>query len=329
MKVIRHDIDPDGDLLIVLKRPNSLNLMPHLPMDDFPWPPPHYGSILVDLSNKDDVQIEFRVFSLLMLRSSMFFRKMLTSPWKETVEASTASPRLLRVSATDWNADALAVVIDIIHDRSYWNDIPHGLSNFFLAHIAAIVDYYQCAECPRIKAVTKQWESGFRFDIGMNAWITNLYIALVFSWKSFRSTIVPHVLEKSHDLTRLTPIYDLPMGETLRTIENKRQAILGKLLARIDAMAPGIWEDRTDCSDECYLSIRRRLPTVFPRLPVSRSLIGCSIAEVLSKIDDLLPAHEYYHGGDCGVNSMMYEATWEMYRDVRQASYEIFKDTMQ
>ncbi|UZP32494.1 hypothetical protein NXS19_000310 [Fusarium pseudograminearum] len=257
MKVIRHDIDPDGDLLIVLKCPNSLNLMPHLPLDGFPWPPPHYGSILVDLSNKDNVQIEFRVFSLLMLRSSMFFRKMLTSPWKETVEESATSPRLLRVSATDWNADALAVVLDIIHNCSYENDIPHGLSNFFLAHIAAIVDYYQ--------------------------------------W----------------------------------TIENKRQAILGKLLARIDAIAPGIWEDRTGCSDECYLSMRRRLPTVFPRLPVSRSLIGCSIIEVLKKIDDLLPAHEHYHGGDCGVNSMMYEAIWEMDRDVRQASYETFKDSMQ
>ncbi|CAF3501146.1 unnamed protein product [Fusarium graminearum] len=326
MKVIRHDVDPDGDLVIVLKRPNSLNLMPHLPMDDFPWPPPHYGSILVDLSNKDDVQIEFRVFSLLLIRSSMFFRKMLTSPWKETVEESTASPpRLLRVSATDWNADALAVVLDIIHDRSYEYAIPHGLSNFFLARVAAIVDYYQCAECPRIKAVTKQWESGFRLDMITHAWIMNLYIALVFSWKTFHSTLVPLVLENSHDLTRVTPIYDLPMGETLRTMDNKRQAILGKLLARIDAMAPGIWEGRTDCSDECYLSMRRRLPTVFPRLPVSRSLIGCSIAEVLSKIDDLLPTHEYYHGGNCVVNLIMYEATWEMYRDVRQASYEILQ----
>lgn len=216
MKVIRHDVVPDGDLLIVLKSPNSLNLMPHLPMDDFPWPPPHYGSILVDLSNKDDVQIEFRVFSLLLIRSSMFFRKMLTSPWKETVEESTASPpRLLRVSAADWNTDALAVILDIIHDRSYEYAIPHGLSNFFLAHVAAIVDYYQCAECPRIKAVTEQWESGFRLDMITNAWIMNLYIALVFSWKTFRSTLVPLVLENSHDLTRVTPIYDLPMGETL------------------------------------------------------------------------------------------------------------------
>ncbi|OBS26310.1 hypothetical protein FPOA_00251 [Fusarium poae] len=165
MKVIRHDIDPKGDLLIVLKRPNTLNLMPDPPIehDSYRPPPPYYRRILVDPSQNDNIEIEFRVSSSKMIRSSAFFERMLGGPWKEAVQEATGSPQLRRVSATDWNTDALTIVLNIIHDRAGEEYVPQDPNNFLLVHIAAIVDYYHCHKCTHIEAAMWQWAQNVTF----------------------------------------------------------------------------------------------------------------------------------------------------------------------
>ncbi|KAH7006364.1 hypothetical protein EDB82DRAFT_473033 [Fusarium venenatum] len=148
MKVIRHEIDPKGDLLIVLKHPNTLNLMPDPPTKHESYRPPH--PYYDDPSDDEEVEIEFRVCSLRMIQSSTLFKKMFGGPSKEAVEEATASSHLRKVSATDWNGDALAVVLNIIHDRTGENDVPQEPSTFLLAHITVIVDNYRCEESKRV-----------------------------------------------------------------------------------------------------------------------------------------------------------------------------------
>ncbi|KAM0237494.1 hypothetical protein ACHAPO_004141 [Fusarium lateritium] len=232
MNIIRHDIDPYGDLSIVLKHPNTLNLMPDLPTEyeSFCPPPPYDGWIINDPSNNEEFEVEFRVSSLHMIRSSTFFKKMLGGPWKEAVEA-TASSHLRRVSATDWNYEALMIVLNIIHKRNRNNDVPHDVNTFLLAHIAVIVDYYQCEKCTHIKAAIRQWAQNGKLH--RSGYVVELYISLVFSWHSSVNSMTTRVLRNNPDLT-LINVNDLPMAELLSQFTASNFRILTKSFYRDD-----------------------------------------------------------------------------------------------
>ncbi|CEI63876.1 hypothetical protein FVEN_g12954 [Fusarium venenatum] len=183
MKVIRHEIDPKGDLLIVLKHPNTLNLMPDPPTKHESYRPPH--PYYDDPSDDEEVEIEFRVCSLRMIQSSTLFKKMFGGPSKEAVEEATASSHLRKVSATDWNGDALAVVLNIIHDRTGENDVPQEPSTFLLAHITVIVDNYRCEECTH---------SGSYVTMGAKCHMSSIrgYRELIY-FTGFLMVLLPHL----------------------------------------------------------------------------------------------------------------------------------------
>jgi hypothetical protein len=279
MEVIEHDIDPNGDLLIILKRPNTQNMIQH----DLPDVPPKQlnrpsvssGLPVFDTSGKtstvilwvtvelieeigrEKVEIQLRVSSYHMILASPVFEKMLKGPWVEaTAPEAPASPDfspspislfaesigtlpsdrsttppdpsgavvpasdtssiasvisvlpLRHVSATGWDADALVVILNIVHGRH--QDVPRNVSLTIFAHFATIVDYYQCERSVELAAIP--WRDPFDTDLNVERLIVWLYIAWVFSWGSFFSAMAGVALRRSSGL-KLIETHDLPVGE--------------------------------------------------------------------------------------------------------------------
>ncbi|GKU20859.1 unnamed protein product [Fusarium langsethiae] len=271
MKVIQHDIDPGGDLLIVLKCPNSLILTPHLPKEDDVCQPLPFSSLSIfgdDFGSKD-VEVEFRVSSYHMIQSSTFFEKMLKGPWKETQaenrdiesrfqalsceetaeDIATTPIRIRRVSATGWNANALATVLNIIHGNTSGKHVPRDVNYVFLAQVAVIVDYYQCEGC--VLVATELWRGTVDFPELVHSNIMKLYISWVFSWDKRFSHAAWHSSADSLGLT-LSEINDLPVAELLDILEHRRQDGIEKILTRFDDLAE-IFLD--NCSYMCPAAV--------------------------------------------------------------------------
>jgi hypothetical protein len=116
------------------------------------------------------------------------FEKMLKGPWKESSSANPSSAvgshaasgcSYREISTTGWNANALLTVFKIIHGQYY--DVPRTVSVEFIAQVAIIVNYYQCAEV--VSSTAEHWyRSKYRASIkyGGKA-IMWLFIAWVFS----------------------------------------------------------------------------------------------------------------------------------------------------
>jgi hypothetical protein len=66
---------------------------------------------------------------------------MLEGPWEEST-ASSDSRRI--ITASEWDADAMLILMRIIHGRI--RHVPRSISLEMLAKIAVLVDYYDCHE---------------------------------------------------------------------------------------------------------------------------------------------------------------------------------------
>lgn len=117
MKSFTHTIDPEGDLIVVLKEPNTQKVVPEVSLrptegpvnrdfklDDTvvnlppvacriptdgaprkPLPSNKYGILLTKcLDTADQIEIRFRVSTRHLILASVTFKKMLSGPWKES-----------------------------------------------------------------------------------------------------------------------------------------------------------------------------------------------------------------------------------------------------
>lgn len=186
MKVVDHDLDPDGDVILVLKNPNAPFAVWK---DEDQWPcvfkskpqPPNgtedqpnderddAGSdagqdIDVDQASQNDEpkemrseiseqlaeelkEIRMRLSSKHLTLASVYFKSMLKGPWQE-VQSSENSPRL--IIAEDWDEEALLRLMKTIH--GYTRQVPRELDLERLAKMAVLVYYYQCHEAVEVFA---------------------------------------------------------------------------------------------------------------------------------------------------------------------------------
>jgi hypothetical protein len=90
--------------------------------------------------------IEIRVSSRHVALASTQFKRTLTGAWKEGT--TLRSQGFLRMEIAEWDADALLILMNIIHGRT--RSVPRLISLEVLAKIAVLVDYYECAEVVEI-----------------------------------------------------------------------------------------------------------------------------------------------------------------------------------
>ncbi|KAF4485556.1 hypothetical protein FAGAP_11597 [Fusarium agapanthi] len=93
------------------------------------------------LEEGGSTQVEFRVSSRHLSLVSPVFRAMLESQFKESRPNDQG---LYELQASEWDAEALVILLDIIH--GHHREVPKRISVETLSHIAIIVDYYGCHE---------------------------------------------------------------------------------------------------------------------------------------------------------------------------------------
>nr|RBQ98707.1 hypothetical protein FVER53263_00295 [Fusarium verticillioides] len=191
MKSISYDIDPGGDIELILKKPNKQNIVPEDTTQTvdgerinpkFPNPAcfgryQAFSELYLDGENETpnfEVEVHMRVSSRHLILASRIFRAMLEGPWKE---GNPSSGPIRQISAEGWDAVALAIVLDAIHCRHH--DIPTKIQLGLLARIATIVDYYQCREAMRFHC--EAWaHHAAEHSWHYNAIVLRLYVSWVF-----------------------------------------------------------------------------------------------------------------------------------------------------
>ncbi|KAF4956615.1 hypothetical protein FGADI_3767 [Fusarium gaditjirri] len=262
MKSVSYVIDPDGDLELVLNEPNTQNIIPerlfgrygdaasdssttdfnnsvlqgrYTVFDNFDTPTfiDDYGDL--DFLEETPDVVRMRVSSKHLTFASKTFSAMLRGPWSEASSSSSrGSPR--QVATSDWDAKALAIVLDAIHGR--FRQIPKNINLVLLARIATIVDYYQCYEC--IECISSLWLSQQSVtqensDLYTKTSLLRLYVAWVFESDVLFTAVARKVLRYSKGLAEFD-LKDLPVGGIFDVLNDKRTELIGRVLEGLDIL---------------------------------------------------------------------------------------------
>jgi hypothetical protein len=124
--------------------------------------------------NQRQPEIQMRLSSRYLMLASTYFKRMLNGPWKE----SAAEPdSRYRVQAEDWDADALSILINIIH--GHIRSVPRSISLEMLAKVAVVVDYYDCYEV--VELFSAIWIENLRHQLPKK-YTGDLILCLLVSW---------------------------------------------------------------------------------------------------------------------------------------------------
>jgi len=95
--------------------------------------------------------VTVRVSSRHLMLASPYFSRMLKGKWKEGNTIQTTG--FVSVEVEDVDADALVILMDIIHGRT--RSVPKAVDLEMLAKMAVLVDMYECAEV--VEIFTDMW----------------------------------------------------------------------------------------------------------------------------------------------------------------------------
>ncbi|KAH6872041.1 hypothetical protein B0T10DRAFT_533321 [Thelonectria olida] len=177
--------------------------------------------------------MRMRVSSRHLILASPVFRNMLDGPFKE---GTACEPGRRQISTSNWDANALMILLNIIH--GHLREVPRSLSLEMPAKFAIIVDYYKCHEVVEVFV-----------DIWLKAMENNLptfhgkelMLWLLVSWVfSQDETRIKH---SKNTIMAM----DLPIpGDVLGKIDDKRQ----EALAQVFESLYGLFD--TVCDESVY-----------------------------------------------------------------------------
>jgi hypothetical protein len=197
-----HDIDPDGDTLLILQHSDA----PFAVCDtDERWPnalPQHQSteskqqemsilskepadggdSVLSGIPSLVEDELEpkhtrYKLCSQILRRTCSYFTRLMSSNWQE--EHSEPGFQWT-ITATDWDDEAVLILMNILHHRT--RVVPRTISLGMFAKIAVLVDYYGCLEAVELWVET--WMA--KLDPDMPEYysrdlLLKLTVAMVFS----------------------------------------------------------------------------------------------------------------------------------------------------
>ncbi|KAF5638947.1 uncharacterized protein FTJAE_5018 [Fusarium tjaetaba] len=216
MKKSLLELDPDADALLILQSPNlqqvhAVKEVDLRDMTDKPEPKtaastPAKGKkkskTLTDLKKIKSLQpyredgspneLEFRVSIKHLCIASPVFRKMIQGNFQESQPNENG---LLTIRTSDWNTQALLVLLDIIH--GHHRQVPRDPDLDTIAQIGFLVDYYDCLEVVEIffdrwqAHISDWWKYGWiRFDKSSVDPFDESQLLMLFIAFTFRSRVV-------------------------------------------------------------------------------------------------------------------------------------------
>ncbi|KAE8411025.1 hypothetical protein BDV36DRAFT_289090 [Aspergillus pseudocaelatus] len=165
-----HIIDPDGEVIILLRRESTTSLSkkakkskkskkskkkrpdsslvpvqnplePTQPSTEEPGiQEPVQESAVPDPLVENYFSIQ--VFAKHLILASPIFKKILTGGWKESI--TYLQKGTVEITAESWDLEALLILLRAIHCQHY--QVPRKLTLEMLAKVAVIADYYDCKE---------------------------------------------------------------------------------------------------------------------------------------------------------------------------------------
>jgi hypothetical protein len=96
------------------------------------------------------VEVRLQLSSKHLTLASTYFRKMFRGPW---TESRTSSGLPYPRDASEWDSDAILILMNIIHGRV--RSVPRSIELEMLAKIAVLVDYYDCHEV--VELISECW----------------------------------------------------------------------------------------------------------------------------------------------------------------------------
>lgn len=197
---------PPEEMLIPAPEPSG-----HSGSNPVDYEPQHYEdeSLLLTTDTDEEPEIKFLVSSRHLILASGYFKAKFTGPWKEASVDPTDG--LYHLEASDWDPDALLILMQVIHGRTRL--VPRQVNLDMLARITVVVDYYDCHEV--IEVFSSIWiddlNKGLPTEYGRSL-ILWLLISLVFHKDEIFSTITKTTILKS---TTPVPTLGLPISSTV------------------------------------------------------------------------------------------------------------------
>ncbi|KAL6897660.1 hypothetical protein GGI43DRAFT_409566 [Trichoderma evansii] len=264
-----YELDPRGDVLLTLRQPNLHELVWGTstsvnPADgqeagnlfgvfEEPESEPEPGSESTlassDKSNGTDESeaITFRLSSRHLCLASPIFNAMLCGSWKESA-GSVELQLSYDIAATEWNTEALLLLMNIIH--GHHRKVPHSVDLDTLAQLSILVDYYECYEI--IEFFAHLWidklSSKLPTSYGRESVIW-LFVSWVFSKDAIFEKMTELALkecEKPLD-TMCLPLPPLLLSD----IEEKRTLSLYNILSALGELREDLMKGKKGCTFEC------------------------------------------------------------------------------
>ncbi|KAF5251203.1 hypothetical protein FANTH_3638 [Fusarium anthophilum] len=307
MRSISYDIDPGGDIELVLKKPNEQNIVPveyHFWLRvaaceriRFPNPPltgkyKALKGLYPDDKNDTEIEVRMRVSSRHLILASRTFEAMLEGPWSE---ASPSSRPLRQISAEGWDAFALAIVLESIHGRHF--KVPQKTNIGLLTRIATIVDYYQCREAVALhydKWIDSVSESEKLPSMICSASMMSLYVSWVFRDTDRFEVLAQNFLNYGTGLS-IIETHDLPVNGILSKIDVQRRSLISRVLESLDSLQEtlvkegGCEEEQDSSCTAIMLGVlmreRHKLSRSLP--PLVAPFEGHTLTQVLLRVKNL------------------------------------------
>lgn len=143
--------------------------------------------------------------------ASPVFAKMLNGPWSESNSLNSSSTpaslgnssavRPREVTAHNWDADALLVVLNVIHGIN--DQVPREVSVDFLVEIAGVVDYYHCQRAMQLAGEVwrqKVYDFPVKYGKGCISWLS---ISWAFGWEGVSSQLASFIIAHGQGLSHI------------------------------------------------------------------------------------------------------------------------------
>uniref|UniRef100_L2GB48 Uncharacterized protein n=1 Tax=Colletotrichum fructicola (strain Nara gc5) TaxID=1213859 RepID=L2GB48_COLFN len=278
-----HEIDPDGDVLLVLENPNKA----FAPWDDCLdaglqgldlCEPDNWSVSMLKTEAEEEIGTKSkkdkkkkkkqRALSLSeRLESSeyatiattngpetnesplscvSYFKKALSELWAKTLVHSEDGRRHLQ--AADWDADALLILMHIFHART--QNIPRSVDLEQLAKIAVLVDYYDCHDTVEFFATL--WIHSLQEQLSLQCnreLILWLLVSVVFRRDDLFQAVTKIAVTKSKGPL---PTLELPVLQSpIDQIDKRRQDAIADILGTLDKLGSDLLRGSTGCDFDC------------------------------------------------------------------------------
>ncbi|KAK2782701.1 hypothetical protein FQN53_009625 [Emmonsiellopsis sp. PD_33] len=275
MEPILHRLDPDGDVMLILRDYDvtsfavwdeevEAQLPSFTPGKSRPeWCPPaekigngESSSLAnngdaADAQADDPPEVRMLVSSCHLILASTYFKSMLHGNFSEGIKfhsSSANSPSYHQIITTEWDPSAMLILMNIVHGRT--RNVPRSVDLQMLTKIAVLVDYYDCAEV--VEVFSDMWVEKLR-DSVPKAYCRELamWMWVAFAFRKgdvFREVTTVAMMESRGAMQMM----GLPMPESvIRAIEGRRLQSITEVLDLLYGFKDGFGIPRGRCCFEC------------------------------------------------------------------------------